>query len=320
MTTASAAGKAILLGEHAVVYGCPAIAVPVSDVRATAEVTTLPTGRGVLINALDLKRCYLLDREYKDDAARPLQCTVRNTLEHLGIALNGCALRIVVNSQIPIARGMGSGTAVSTAIVRALAQHYARHLSPRTVSDLVYRTEVILHGTPSGIDNAVVAFEEPIYFIKGRRPETFFVGKPFTLVIADTGVVSKTRDTVAQVRHKWVSARGYYNALFDEITAAVEEAKRAIASGDLPQLGAMMNHNQSLLQKLQVSSIELDCLIKAARRAGALGAKLSGGGKGGCMIALGDAETQDKTASALLLAGAAKVFTTTISSSPANTS
>jgi len=312
VTKASAAGKVILLGEHAVVYGRPAIAVPVNDVRATAEIVPLAAGEGVLIVAEDLGLTCRLDQVYEVDAARALQTTVRNTLECLGVQVEGQALRIVARSQIPIARGMGSGTAVATALVRALAKHYGRHLTTRAVSDLVFKTEVILHGTPSGIDNTVVAFEKPVYFEKGRRADVFWIGRSFDLVIADTGVPSKTRDAVEDVRRAWLSDRSGYETLFDRIGAIVQEGRQALIAGQIEELGHLMDRNQLLLQELGVSSLELDDLIAAARSAGAKGAKLSGGGRGGCMIALVDDHTRDRVIPALLLAGASSIMATTV--------
>lgn len=312
MAIASAAGKVILLGEHAVVYGRPAIAVPVSDVRATTEVTPLRPGSGVLFVAEDINQSYHLDAVYESDTARALQITLRNTLQYLGIPIEGQALRIVVHSQIPIARGMGSGTALATALVRALAEHYGRHLISRAVSDLVYQTEAVFHGTPSGIDNTVVAFEKPVYFVKGQRADIFWVGEPFTLLVADSGIPSKTRTAVEDVRHLWLADKAHYEALFDEIGTVAENGKRAIASGQVAELGQLMTRNQELLRKLGVSGRELDQLCSAALDAGALGAKLSGGGQGGCVIALVEEQTQSEVFSALRAAGAVSVISTTV--------
>jgi len=310
-TLSSAAGKVILLGEHAVVYGRPAIAVPVSDLRATVEITSQSPGSGVIIVAEDIGQSYRLDEDYESDAARALQTTVRNTLQYLGISEDQ-ALRIVVRSQIPIARGMGSGAAVATALVRALAEHYGRHLTARAVSDLVYQTEAIFHGTPSGIDNTVIAFEKPVYFVKGQRADIFWVGKPFTLLIADTGIPSKTRAAVEDVRRAWLADRPRYEALFDEIGTTVESGKQAIAEGKLRELGQLMNRNHGLLRELGVSCRELEALYLAALDAGAKGAKLSGSGRGGCLIALVDERTQDEVASALRAAGAQALIKTVV--------
>ena len=312
MTVASASGKTILLGEHAVVYGRPAIAVPVSDVRATVEVVSLSATDGVQIVAKDLNESYHLDGEYEADTARALQVTVRNTLQHLGITSTEQGLRIIIRSQIPIARGMGSGTAVATALVRALAQHFGHQLISQAVSDLVYQTEIIFHGTPSGVDNTVVAFEKPVYFRKGHPIEVFEVGESFTILIADTGVPSKTRVSVDEVRLNWLADPQRYEAFFDEIGAYVDKAREAIAAGELPQIGVLMNQNQILLRELGVSSPKLDQLVAAALDAGAMGAKLSGGGRGGSMIALVDGRTREDVISALLLTDARQVIPTTV--------
>ena len=202
VTTASAAGKAILLGEHAVVYGRPAIAVPLSDVRATVQVDPLPQGRGIIICAADLGQRFGLDEPCDADAAPALRATIGNTLAHLGVPIEEAHFELVIRSAIPIARGLGSGTAVATAIVRALAEHYGRDLPVAEVSQLAYRTEILLHGTPSGVDNTVVAYEQPVYFVKGEPPMALHVPAPLHLLIADTGIPSRTRDTVARVRQQ----------------------------------------------------------------------------------------------------------------------
>ena len=316
VVSASASGKTILLGEHSVVYGRPAIAVPISDVRATVEVSDPgcdSSSPRILIVAEDLGQTYDLRAISEDQVARPLQVTVLNTLEHLGLASDDQQLRITIHSQIPIARGLGSGTAVATALVRALASHFGQPIPSRAVSDLVYETETILHGTPSGIDNTVVAFEKPVFFVKNERRDIFWVAEHLSLLVADTGIVSRTRDTVAAVRQLWETDERRYDALFDEIGDAVREAREAAVAGNLERLGQLMNRNHVLLQELTVSSPELDCLVSAALRAGALGAKLSGGGRGGCMVALVDDSTRDDVFSALLLANARAVIATTVS-------
>lgn len=312
LTIASAAGKAILLGEHAVVYARPAIAVPVAGVRAEAEVMTLPPGEAGVIIAEDLGHTFALDGEDQADGGHALRITARNTFDQLGIGESERNLRIALRSHIPIARGMGSGAACAAAIVRGIAAHLGYHLTSRAVSDLVYRTEVIHHGTPSGIDNTVVSYEKPVYFVRGRTIDVFWVGTPFSLLIADTGIASKTMDTVRDVRLAWQANPARHESLFDAIGQAVDEAREAISLGDLARVGWLMNHNHRLLQTLGVSCDELDALVEAARSAGAIGAKLSGGGKGGCMIALVSEDVRERVASALLLSGAASVIYTTV--------
>jgi mevalonate kinase len=308
MTLAYAPGKVILFGEHAVVYGHPAIAVPVAEVQAQAWVEPGEAGLGMVVAAPDLGRRIVM-REAPDDD--PLACIVRLTL-------GACKeerdpdLTITVTSTVPIARGMGSGAAVSTAIVRALAQHMDHWLPSRAISDLVYQTEVLYHGTPSGIDNTVVAFEKPVYFVKDEGWEVFWVGKPFLLAIADTGVESSTKQVVGDLRQRYQSEPVRYDPLFDRIGEIVVAARSAIELGHGETLGQLMDENHSLLQALGVSCPELDRLVVAAREAGALGAKMSGAGWGGNMIAAVTEETRGRVDMMLRLAGASRVILTEV--------
>jgi len=306
MTLASAPGKVILFGEHAVVYGHPAIAVPVTEVKAQASVEPGEAGLGIVVVAPQVGRRIIVGEAADDD---PLACVVRLTLE-------ACKeerkpdLTITVTSTVPIARGMGSGAAVSTATVRALAQHLGCWLSSRAISDLVYRTEVLYHGTPSGIDNTVIAFEKPIYFVKDEGWEVFWVGKPFLLAVADTGVESSTKRVVGDLRQRYESEPMRYNPLFDQIGKIAIAARSAIEQGQSETLGQLMDENHTLLQELGVSCPELDCLAAAAREGGALGAKMSGAGWGGNIIALVTKETRGRVDMMLRLAGADRVIVT----------
>ncbi len=313
MTVASAPGKVILLGEHAVVYGRPAIAVPVTQLEARAVVEDAPAGHGVTIVAADLGREFEPSRlDAGDREALALARTVANALARLGQPPDP-DLRITVSSTIPMARGLGSGAAVATALVRALVARYGGYLTARDVSDLVYETEILHHGTPSGIDNTVIAFGKPLYFVRGERDEVFWLGRPFWLVIGDTGVPSSTREAVAGVRQRWEADRATYEAHFDAISALVERGRQAMAAGNLVELGRVMDENQAELRAIGVSSPALERLIEAARAAGALGAKLSGSGCGGNMIALAADGGRDRIRAALLAAGARGVIVTQVS-------
>jgi len=312
LTTAYAPGKVILFGEHAVVYGRPAIAVPVSQVRACAVVENASLGKGMTIRATDLELALRLDASTATDhPAYALQATVRNVLGWLQCS-SVPDLTLTVSSTVPMARGLGSGAALATAVVRALSRHLGRELTSQQVSELVYQTEVIHHGTPSGIDNTVVAFERPVYFVRGQPIEVLQVRRPFWLAIGDTGIASPTRVAVGDVRRGWQSDPRTYDALFDCIGAIAAAAKQAIASGNLPALGVFMDENQVLLARLGVSSPELDRLLHAARAAGAMGAKLCGAGRGGNMIALVAQDQAKSVATALRRAGAANAIVTQV--------
>jgi mevalonate kinase len=312
LTTVFAPGKVILFGEHAVVYGRPAIAVPVTQVRARAVVEWAPPDRGLVIRALDLGLEHRLGIAIAaDHPAYPLDVTVRNTLRRLGIE-DVPDLTLTVSSTVPMARGMGSGAAIATAVVRALTHYLGKQLTSVEVSDLVYQTEVIYHGTPSGIDNTVVACEQPVYFVKGQPIEILDVGRPFWLAIGDTGIASPTRIAVDDVRQAWQRNRQKCEVLFDRIGAIAARARQAIVQGEIHALGPLMDENQELLEALDVSSPELEALIRASRQAGALGAKLCGAGRGGNMIAVVARARAREIALAMRGAGATNVILTKV--------
>jgi mevalonate kinase len=304
ITTATAPGKIILFGEHAVVYGRPAIAAPVTQVRAKAIVEDMPD-QGVRLVAPDIGRAYwLTDAGEKDPFAR----SVSVVMEEAGLS-ELPDLRITVQSMIPIASGLGSGAAMAAAVIRALARHLGlQHLATdERVSDLTYQVEKLLHGTPSGIDNTVVAHEKPVYFARQKpqnRFETLSVGRPLRLLVADTGVASATKAVVGDVRRQWQADPERFERIFDGCGQIADLARRAIELGAVPELGQLMLTNQDYLREMTVSSVELDHLVSVAVSAGALGAKLSGAGRGGNMIALVTEMGEEDVRLALLSAGA----------------
>jgi mevalonate kinase len=338
-TVATAPAKLILCGEHAVVYGRPAIALPLASIRARASVAQARRGSGTVLHARDLHRSWRV----ADEPANPLSEQFTQAWSCLAADSAGQApdLRITIRSTIPIASGMGSGAAVATALVRALAAHIGRELAPAELSALVYASEQRLHGTPSGIDNTVIAYERPIWFVRPRtndeRPTTkgeavaadtlsslvigpssvpqiepIAIAAPLTLLVGDTGIRSATRAPVGEVRRRWQAEPARYEALFDQAAALASQVRELLARGDVTPIGALLNQNHALLQAIGVSSPELDALVTAARAAGALGAKLSGGGWGGVMLALVTPETQAAVARALVAARAKRVLETVV--------
>lgn len=312
--SASAPGKIILFGEHAVVYGRPAIAVPVAQVRAKAIVTAEPRAApgNVRIQAPDIG----VEADLGDlPAGDPLGEAVRQVLAATGVA-RPPALRLRITSTIPVAAGLGSGAAVSVAIIRALSTFLGKPLPDKRVSALAFEVEKLHHGTPSGIDNSVVTYKLPVYFqrVAGDEPviETLQVPAPFTVVIADTGIPSPTAVAVAGVRRGWQSDPVRFERLFDGVAEIVANARRAIEDGRVEALGALMDANHVALQAMGVSSGELDSLAEAARAAGASGAKLSGGGRGGNLIALVAPEDARPVSLALEAAGAKQLILTTV--------
>jgi mevalonate kinase len=304
---ASAPAKIILFGEHAVVYGKPAIAVPVSSLRAYAAIE--PSERGLIIASSELDKLIpvSIDAQMMDNA---LALTARLVLQKLDAAPPDVTIRL--HSDIPIASGLGSGAAVSTALARGLAAAMSASLDDAALNALIYEVEKVYHGTPSGIDNTVVVYERPVYFVREQPIETLTIAKPFTLVIGDTGKSASTRVAVEAVRVLYSADPGRIQPILDEIGDLVSEARMSIENGQPEALGSLMSRNHTLLQKLTVSSPELDRLVEAAAGAGALGAKLSGGGRGGNMIALVVPDSAAQVEAALVAAGAARVFSTVV--------
>jgi hydroxymethylglutaryl-CoA reductase len=274
-------GKIILFGEHAVVYGSRAIAAPVPlAVRARA----VDADEGIW---LVVPRWGVEHRLHRDPDKR-------NSFEELaGLVLTELGLirrpmRIEVYPEIPRAMGLGGSAAVAVAIIRALDRHFELGLTEEQVNALAFRCEQVAHGTPSGIDNTVATYGSPLLYRAGSPPEIerLYFEKPIPIVIGMTGRESLTAKMVARVRNAWTKNRAVYDRMFKAIDVLTLQALDALRRYDLERVGDLMNVCQGLLNGLQVSSWELEELIQIARENGALGAKLTGAGGGGSMIAL----------------------------------
>jgi mevalonate kinase len=307
MTKSSAPGKIILFGEHAVVYGRPALAVPVTQVHVDVDVSD-SARPGIWIDAPDVHLHAELNTLPSD---HPIAAVIHNFL-FLSRVSPFPNLEVRISSTIPVASGLGSGAAVTVALTRALAAQLSYSMTEEEVNAFAYEIEKLHHGTPSGIDNTVVTYARPVYFVKGQPMEIFQVGKPFTIVIADTGIPAPTKESVSDVRRLWLNDRSHWETVFDKIGEVSFTARRAIEAGKPDLLGELMDENHALLQRLTVSSAELDQLIEAARNAGALGAKLSGGGRGGNLIALVQPEIAESVSASLKEAGAKNTIVTQV--------
>jgi len=307
---AYAPGKVILTGEHAVVYGQPAIAAPVNEVRARASVEANPKAEpgSVFIIAPDIALKTSLADLPRD---HPMVTVIQGVQNALGVKRLP-ALTLKVSSTIPIAAGLGSGAAISVAVSRALSAFLGSPLNDEEVSRLAFETDQYYHGTPSGIDNTVISFGMLVFFMKEQPIELLTNKRDFTLVIADTGEKSHTGEVVGELRQRVQKKSERYHVIFDQIGKLTLAARRAIEHGELNQLGKLFSDNHALLRQLDVSSEKLDLLVKVALDAGALGAKLSGAGQGGNMIALVNEQDAEKIASCLKSAGAVNTIITTI--------
>jgi mevalonate kinase len=309
--SASAPAKSILFGEHAVVYLRPAIAIPISDLRTSVSVLANPKGQpGIqLIDAPDIHIKCFSNQLSRDN---PIRAILQKIIDYYHIDhYPACEIRIV--SQIPMAAGLGSSASTAVALVRALIGFLGKEEDDKVINELAFHFEKVVHGDPSGVDNAVVASEKPIYFVKNGEIEFLSVMKPMHFIIADSGVKSLTRDVVAQVKENWVIQKAKYESIFDQIGIITNIAKEAISLGRLQEIGGLLNQNHALLKQMGVSCDELDRLVEAANQAGALGAKLCGKGKGGNMIALMmNEEDAGKVQNALIASGAVKTYSTVV--------
>ena len=304
----SAPGKAILLGEHAVVYGKPAIAIPLSGLRAHAHFSAVD--RPLTIIAEDLDRPPWRWTARAHDDADPLAAMAKHTCEQL--RLNSPQGVIHLRSDIPIASGMGSGAAVSAALGSAIARLHGADMPDESLNELVYEVEKLHHGKPSGIDNTTVVYAQPVFFQRDAPLEILEPKDEWLFVLADTGVRALTRESVAAVAQRLRQQPDSTQRLFADIAQVASSARDCIEGGDREQLGAWMSRNHELLRELGVSSPQLDSLVTAALAAGACGAKLSGGGRGGNMIALVEPAALPAVESALERAGAARLYTTSL--------
>ena len=312
--SASAPGKVILFGEHAVVYGEPAIAVPVHSLKARAVVTPIVRGRRgeIQVEAPDIDlKAEMIDLE----PDHPIRAAIKAAVLPDGDPTDIPSCMIQLTSSIPTASGLGSGAAISAALIRALSAFLGQRLSDEEVSDRTFEVEKIHHGTPSGIDNMVIAYQKPIYYQKGEPCQFLPIPNPFSILIADSGIQGHTRDAVELVRQNWLSDPGRSEEIFSSIGQIARQARDMILNGDPSKLGPLMDQNHTHLQDLGVSHPDLDRLVGIARDAGALGAKLSGGGLGGNIIAL-VGEVTDPIIEALSQAGAKNPLVTQVKIEP----
>jgi hydroxymethylglutaryl-CoA reductase len=274
-------GKAILLGEHAVVYGRHAIAAPI-PLAIEASVEDAEDGVSLIIPRWGVEQRLQVDAGQREAFHKPSAVI----LEKLG--LMGRPMRIEVFPNVPRAMGLGGSAAVAVAIIRALNAHFNLSLGDEEINALAFESEKMAHGTPSGIDNTVATYGRFLMYRPGDPPtvRTITVERPIPVVIGMTGVESLTAKMVARVRQAWQRNPQRYERIFDDIDSLTLQGLKAIEAYDLEQLGELMNICQGLLNALQVSCWEVEELIQIAREHGALGAKLTGGGGGGSIIAV----------------------------------
>jgi len=293
----AACGKVILLGEHAVVYGRPALALPIP---LAVEAVVRPGGDGV---NLVIPR-WGLEQKIRPASGQGVSGLLHTLLERLGLGDQRATIEVIPH--VPRAMGLGGSAALAVAVIRALDHAFDLDLDDGAVNALAYECETVAHGTPSGIDNTIATYGMPLRFQRtadgSGRFDEIMLRTPVPLVIGITGRESLTANTVARVRRAWQTHRSRYDALFDQVAALTEAGAEALREGEFGELGELMNLCQGYLNALQLSTPELEELVHVARQEGALGAKLTGGGGGGSMIALCPG-SQEAVATAMERAG-----------------
>lgn len=265
-------GKIVLLGEHAVVYGMPAIAAGIS-LGATARATK---------SAVSSIRIAERRAQAGDDSE--LMAALQQTCQALGAGPHS----VEVDVTLPLGSGLGGSAAIGVAVSRALLATLGEAETAARVLGGADAWERVFHGNPSGVDAAAAYAGGCIWFTKADGPEPLFVDLPLRLAICLAGPPASTKQMVESVQRLGERRPDLLGKSVAGIEALVKNAKLCIQAGDLTGLGQLMNYNQMLLSGLFLSTPEIERACAIARDAGALGAKLTGAGGGGAVIALCD--------------------------------
>ena len=274
----TAPGKAILLGEHAVVYGMHAVALPIAD-AVTASVAESNKGSSISIPQWGVKQAVTSTASGAAEAVH----LILSELE-----IDDGAYSIDVRSTLPRAMGLGSSAAVAVAVVRAFSRFLDLDLDDERVNSIAFACEKLAHGTPSGIDNSIATIGTPMLFSNAgaMQIDELVLQETPPIVIALSGQPGLTLEQVAGVRSRYQRRRDHYDAIFDQIDALSLSGAAALQSTDYEELGSLMNICHGLLNAIEVSTPEIENMVNLARTAGATGAKLTGGGGGGSIVVL----------------------------------
>ena len=276
--TAKAPGKIIIAGEHFVVHGSYALVAAIdrgSTVRASLTDRSLISSKKLGLTAeLPDKVPYRLT-----PLAEALKATLNYLDERRGV-------KIEMESDLPVSAGLGSSAAGSVALVAAASSALGHTLKKEEITNLAMVSEKIIHGNPSGIDPAIAAHGGVIMFKKGFSQRPIILKTPLDFIVCFSGSGQSTSKMIRKFAHTKYSIPSTFKALVDSSSKLAETATSALATGDIKLLASIMNFNHTVLSSLGVSSKKLNELVEFTLKAGCLGAKMTGGGGGGCVIAL----------------------------------
>jgi len=291
---ATAPAKIILFGEHSVVYKGPAIVLAID--RRASVVASKRDDKRIYIDAEDLgfSGCFengeyiaITGKAWRGRNMTALYAASRKVMSHIGI---DSGINLKVRSEIPIAVGLGSSAAVCVATTAAVGELFDSDLSKEKIAELSFEGEKVIHGNPSGVDNNIATFGGIMRYERGVGLEHLRLDKPLPFIIGNTRKKRSTGNMVESVRALRERNPEIVDPIIYTMASLSQVGLDALFRGDTRKLGDLMNLNHGLLSALGVSTIELDDLVYAARSEGALGAKLTGAGGGGCIIALAEVE------------------------------
>ena len=275
-------GKVLLFGEHAVVHGIPAIAAGL-PLDVVAHVAPSPDG----LWHVEAPNWQLSEHGPESRVVQALSALAHEL--HLP-----ASMIVTLDATVPAGAGLGSSAAMAIAVGRALLEFYDKAISDEALFDAAMASERVFHGNPSGLDHMAAMRGGVFRFLRGQPPvaEPITLATPLQLVVAQVDRGGDTGQLVAGVAQRRLTHPTTFDHLLASFRSVVDEATTALKSGRLSDVGELMNINHGLLSAIGVSTASLDVAVHAARSAGALGAKLTGAGGGGCMIALVDDTTR----------------------------
>ena len=291
-------GKTILFGEHFVVYGLPSIASALGA-YTTADIKVVK-GSGWVVN--DQRPA---TPGYKEQKYADAMQSIANVIKHLKVDTGGQRLEISFAGDLIAASGVGASAAQCTSLARALNETFDLDLDDEKINEAAFEGEKAYHGTPSGVDNTASTYGGLIWFVKnlGSGKNTIDLlrsPRKMLIVLANSGLTASTTEVVADVRRLREENPERFQRIFGEYEKLAEAARKALLSGDIGAVGTLMNQNHKLLQEISVSGEVNDELVEIALENGAVGAKLTGTGRGGLVIGLAENEgIQEKVASAI---------------------
>ncbi|MHA2378609.1 MAG: mevalonate kinase [Candidatus Thorarchaeota archaeon] len=303
-------GKSILFGEHFVVYGLPALAAGIS-----AETVAFVSRSRDLGWRIDDRRPEVPG--YKAKKLGEQTVSINNVLRAAGMEMSDKGIFIEYGGDLVCASGLGASAASCVSLARALNDEFGLGFDDDKISEIAYEGEKGYHGTPSGIDNTASTFGGLVWYVRdlsGGAPtfEKLRLKNSIHLTIASTGITASTTEVVGDVRAKKEQNPDWFRGIATEYEGLVHQARKVLLEFNLDEVGELMNKNHELLQNLTVSCRELDKMVEIARKSGAIGAKLTGTGRGGNMIAIApDGEIQKRIGDALEKNGAPLVYNTT---------